>query len=273
MPDSAPRNSSSSLRRALGLLEVVAVHHADGGCTLTRLAADAGLAKSTAARLVAPLLEHGYVEVEPASGRHRLGGAVARLGSIYLDSLDLRAAAAGFLHELGAETAETVHLLVPDGVEMVYLDKVEAPQPVRMASRVGGRQPMYSTASGVAYLAAAGDELFDAVVAAGLTPRTPGTPSTAAALRAAVRSARERGFAVDDITNEPHIRGVAAVVVDATGRPVAAISVVGPDYSITVDRFRALGERVLATARAVSARLGAPVPSKGDGRDREDRNP
>jgi DNA-binding transcriptional ArsR family regulator len=84
MQHAAPRNSSSSLRRALGLIEVVATRHAAGGCTLTELAADAGLARSTVARLVAPLLDHGYVEVEPASGRPRLGAAVARLGSTYL---------------------------------------------------------------------------------------------------------------------------------------------------------------------------------------------
>ncbi|MDT7653735.1 MAG: 2-dehydro-3-deoxyphosphogluconate aldolase / (4S)-4-hydroxy-2-oxoglutarate aldolase [Pseudonocardiales bacterium] len=84
MPGAAPRNSSSSLRRALGLIEVVATRHAAGGCTLTELAADAGLARSTVARLVTPLLDHGYVEVEPASGRHRLGVAIARLGSTYV---------------------------------------------------------------------------------------------------------------------------------------------------------------------------------------------
>jgi IclR family acetate operon transcriptional repressor len=272
VPTIAPRNSSSSLRRALGLVRVVAAHHAEGGCTLGRLSADAGLAKSTVVRLMAPLLEFGYVEVEPVSGRHRLGAAVARLGSTYLDGLDVRAAAADVLRTLAAETAETVHLLVPQGVWMVYVDKAEAPRPVRMASRVGARQPMYSTASGVAYLAASDGDAFAAVVAAGLAPRTPNTPTAPAALRAAVGLARERGYAVDDIANEAHIRAVAAVVVDATGRPVAAISIVGPDYSLTPDRVEPLGRRAIAAADAVSARLGAPlrVPMARNG---EDRNP
>ncbi|MEN3264241.1 helix-turn-helix domain-containing protein [Pseudonocardia sp.] len=93
MLGAAPRNSSTSFRRALSLIEVVATRHAAGGCTLTELAADAGLARSTVARLVAPLLDHGYVELEPTSGRHRLGAAVARLGSTYLHGPGQRAAA------------------------------------------------------------------------------------------------------------------------------------------------------------------------------------
>jgi IclR family acetate operon transcriptional repressor len=270
VPSAAPRNSSSSLRRALDLIGVVAAHHGQGGCTLSQLAADAGISKSTVLRLMAPLREYGYVEVEPVSGRYRLGAALARLGSTYLDELDLRATAADLLRGLAEETAETVHLLVPEGVSMVYVDKVEAPRPVRMASRVGARQPMYSTASGLAYLAAAGEDVFEAVVAAGMAPRTPQTPTTAAALRSAVQLARRRGFGVDDVANEAHIRGVAAVVVDATGGPVAAISVVGPDYSLTTDRVDVLGRRAMATARAVSARLGAPVRPAPD---REDRTP
>lgn len=255
------RNSSSSLRRALELVEVIAVRHADNGLTLTELAGDAGFPKSTALRLLAPLLEFGYVELDAVSGRYRLGAVVARLGSDYLQGLDLRSAAAEFLRDLSAETKLTVHLSVPNGVWMVYVDKVEAPQPVRMASRVGGRQPMYSTASGHAYLALAGVDVFDAVVEAGLAPRNPTTPCTPGDLRMAVALTRERGFGVDDASNEAHIRGAAAAVVDAAGRPVAAISVVGPDFSVSVERLSTLGSQVMETARSVSARLGTPSAS------------
>lgn len=243
---------------------MVAAHHPSGGCTLTQLALRANLAKSTVIRLLDPLLEYGYVETEPGSGRRRLGAAAARLGSAYLDGVNLRTSAADLLRDVAEETAETVHLLVPDGVAMVYVEKVEAPRPVQMASRVGGRQPMYSTASGLAYLALAGPESFDAVVAAGLTAHTPKTPGTTGALRSAVRRTRDRGYAVDDIANEPHIRAVAAAVVDATGRPVAAISIVGPDYSLTPERFDTLGHCALATAQAISARLGAPTQSTSE---------
>jgi IclR family acetate operon transcriptional repressor len=251
------RNSSSSLRRALELVDLVAAHHADRGLTLTELAAAAGLVKSTTLRLLGPLLEFGYVESDAASGRYKLGAVLARLGTDYLEGLDLPGTAGEFLRSLSDETKLTVHLSVPNGVWMVYVDKVEAPQPVQMASRVGGRQPMYSTASGHAYIALAEHEVFDSVVAAGLARRTPNTPTTAEDLRDAVLLTRERGFGVDDAANEHHIRGVAAAVTDATGRPVAAISVVGPEFSVSVERLDTLGAQVMATARAVSARLGA----------------
>ncbi|GAA3726851.1 DNA-binding IclR family transcriptional regulator [Spinactinospora alkalitolerans] len=253
----SPRNSSSSLRRALDLIEVVAEDHGAGGCSLTELAARSGLAKSTVIRLAAPLLDRGYLHVDADTGRYRLGPGAARLGSAYLAGLDLRFTAADMLRRLVAETAETVHLFVPDGIWMVYVDKYEAPRPVQMASRIGSRQPMYSTAGGLAYLSRADEGVVESVLEAGLAVHTPNTPSTPEALRSVLRLARERGYAVDDVYNEPHIRGVAAAVVDAQERPVAAISVAGPDYSLTPDRFHEIGEQVIAAAQEVSARLGA----------------
>ncbi|MEV8360361.1 IclR family transcriptional regulator [Microbacterium sp. NPDC076895] len=253
------RNSSSSLRRALDLVDVVAEYHGDGGPTLTELALKVELPKSTTLRLLAPLLEHGYVESHPLSGRYRLGPALACLGTNYLEGLDLRATASDLLRKLSEETGETVHLSVPQGVSMVYIEKVEAPQPVRMASRVGSQVAMYSTASGWAYLALADDAVMEAVIIAGLPRRTATTPTTAAELRAAVTATRKRGYAIGDTTNEEHIRGIGAAIVDETSRPIAVVSIVGPDFSMTPERFDALGHRAIETARAISNRLGAPA--------------
>ncbi|SDU75762.1 IclR family transcriptional regulator [Jiangella alkaliphila] len=255
------RNNSSSLRRGIALLDAVAEATAAGGATLTELAAAIGVHKSSALRLLAPLAEAGLVRVE--GGRHLLGPRTAQLGRDYLDSVDLRALAQPALRRLVDESGESVHLVLPDLPDMVYIDKIDGPGRVRMNSYVGSRQPAHSTGVGRAYLAFAPAETVEAVVANGLTPRTERTVTDPAAFRAGLATIRGQGYAVDDIENEPDIRCVAGPVFDHDGAVVAAVSVAGLATRITPDRFERLGELVVAAGRTISAQLGAPPPQRG----------
>ena len=76
------------------------------------------------------------------------------------------------------------------------------------------------------------------------------------------RLARERGYAVDDVENEPEIRCVAAPVFDHAQRPAAAVSVVGPDYRVTRGRVAEFATAVVRAAAASSDLLGAPGAEK-----------
>lgn len=260
---SAGRNNSASLRRALGIVLWLGGER-DGasevdvrrGAGLAELAEALGENKSTLSRLLTPLCEARLVQQDPDTGRYRLGWRTAALGQAYLEGLDLRGAAREVLQRLVDETGETVHLVVPDLPEVVYVDKVDTPNPVRMYSRIGNRQPAYSTSVGKALLAHSGDEALLSVVENGLPMRTPRTRTTEQALRADLAGIRERGYSVDDIENEPDIRCVGAAVFDHTGQVSAAISVSGPATRVTTDRVAELGRRVRAAADEVSVMLG-----------------
>ncbi|TDC50112.1 IclR family transcriptional regulator [Jiangella ureilytica] len=257
------RNTSSSLRRGLALLDAVSAATAAGGGTLTELAAAVGVHKSSALRLLAPMAESGLVRVE--QGRYLLGPRTAQLGRVYLDSVDLRALAQPALRRLVEESGESVHLVLPDLPDMVYIAKIDGPGRVRMNSYVGSRQPAHSTGVGRAYLAFADEAAVDAVVARGLAPRTGRTVTDPAEFRAGLKTIRERRYAVDDIENEPDIRCVAAPVFDHDGAVTAAVSVAGLATRITPDRFDRLGELVVAAGRAISQQLGA-APSREEPR-------
>lgn len=252
------RNNSASLRRALGILLRIGEDSVDGrGHTLAGLAADLDLNKSTLLRLLAPLCEARLVEQVPETGRYRLGWRTAQLGSAYLEQADLPATARDVLRGLNEETRETVHLVIADLPEVVYVGKVDSPQPVRMFSRIGNRQPAYRTAVGKAILAHAGDAAVQRVIDAGLPPRTPRTHTTAAALRADLARIRSRGYAVDDVENEPDIRCVAAPIYDHEGAVGSAVSVSAPATRLGLDQVPQLSALVIAAADEISRRLGA----------------
>ncbi|GAB3499731.1 IclR family transcriptional regulator [Nocardiopsis coralliicola] len=255
------RNASVSVRRALAILEAVRDRPAEaGGSTLTGLSAQVGVSKSTVLRLSAPLLESGLLTRDRRSGRFRLGPAALALWQSYLDQMDLRSVAADHLRALMRTTGHTCHLVLLDGHDVVYADKVENTTTVRMASRIGSRRPAYRTAVGKAILAFSPPDLVQDVVAAGLEPATARTVTDPDAFVAELRRTRERGYAIDDRENEPEVRCVAAPVFDHNRDPVAAISVSSLASRLPAARVRDLGPLVAAAAAHVSDALGAQPP-------------
>lgn len=238
--------------KALALLELVAQNP---NLTLSDLGRKAGVPAPTALRLLRALLQQSLVQVDEA-GRYRLGVQCLVLGSAYLESFDLRTEARAELERLAKETGETVHLGVPDGTEVIYLDKVETSHSVRMYSRVGASSPMYSTGIGKAILAHADPRLLQSVIGEGMPPRTSRTITDPDELRADLEQVRERKYAIDDIENEEGIRCVAAAVLRADGSPIAALSISGPASRITEERLPSLGKAVVDVADRLSARLG-----------------
>jgi IclR family acetate operon transcriptional repressor len=260
--DSASRNNSLSVRRALAILSYVA--RADvqpDGLTLADLATGLNINKSTVLRLVKPLCDAHLVERADPSGRYRLGPETAYLGQTYLERLDLRSTAHDSMARLMEASQETVHLVVFDPPDVVYVDKVEAPQPIRMVSRIGSRQPVFCTAVGKAFLAHASEQIVRLVIDAGLPARTPRTITSEARLRAELDVIRAQGYAVDDVENEPDIRCVGGPIFDHMGTVVAAASISGPITRVTAQRVPELGRLVREATTEISQRLGGCRPT------------
>ncbi|MET9913733.1 IclR family transcriptional regulator [Streptomyces sp. NPDC006476] len=254
----ARRNQSSSLRRALTVLEYVRDHAGTGrGMSLSRIADDLGVNKSTVLRLTTPLIEADLLVRDRETGWFRLGHGTLRLGQAYLSSLDLRTAAAEPLRQLQHAVGETCHLVVYEPPDVVYIDKVENEASVRMASRIGSRVPAYRTAVGKAILAWQGEEAFHIVVDAGMPPITQYTVTDAARLRIELERVRQRGYAIDDRENEPEVRCVAAPVFDHTDAVAGALSVSSLTTRMTPARVREVGPMVVRTGLEISHVLGS----------------
>ena len=123
--------------------------------TLAQVVAQTGLPRSSAHRILEHLVRIRWLCRD--EGSYSLGLGVLELGGLAAHQNQLRAVALPYLHELHAVTGLVVHLVVLDGPEIVYLDKIGGPFGMRIPSRVGGRQPAHCTAAGKALLAFAGE--------------------------------------------------------------------------------------------------------------------
>lgn len=249
------RNNSSSLRRALTLLDLVAATAGrEQGANLAELATGIDATKSTVLRLLAPLVETQLVR-QGTDGTYRIGLGILGWAGAYLADLDFRTAAQPVLRELADDTGQTAHLLVYSEGRVTYVDKVTGPAPIQMASRIGDTGTAYSTASGKAILALLGDDEVQRVISLGMPAKTPLTITDGQQLRDHLATVRQQGYAYDDLENEEGIRCIAAPVLNHSSVVVCAISVSGPAETIWANRER-YTRLVVDGARRISVQLG-----------------
>ncbi len=224
---------NSVLGRAMTLLTAFRTGEAE--LSLAELSRRTGIPKPTAHRLLTELARWDVVERTP--GGVRLGMGLFELGQLAPRQRGLREAATPFLADLFEATHETVHLAVPDRVDVVYVQKLAGRLGPRVPSRVGGRMPAYCTGVGKALLAFAPPERLAEVVAAGLVRRTPRTQVAPGLLEQELARVRARGVAEEHEESTVGIACVAAPVLAADGYAVAAISITGWAHRLDTARL------------------------------------
>lgn len=156
--------------KGLVLLEALAKHERGSG--VTELANQLMLNKSNVHRLLQALVHQGFARKNEDTGRYELTMKLWELGSGLANRLDVRTEALPFMKELAEQTQETVHLSLLDGVEVLYIEKMDSPQPVRAYTTVGGRSPAQCVATGKALLAWASEDTLN-LLKNRLKPYTP----------------------------------------------------------------------------------------------------
>ncbi|WP_233517733.1 IclR family transcriptional regulator [Geodermatophilus marinus] len=199
--------------------------------TLSEVAARTGTPLSTAHRLLGELTGWGALARRP-DGRYEIGRKLWDLGLLAPVQLELRQVAAPFLLDVHTATRDTVHLAVRDGRCALYVERISGRESVPVVSQVGSRLPLHATGVGKVLLAAAPDDVVEAVLRH-LTRETPHTVVDPGRLRREIGEVRRRGFAR---TAEEMSLGTLSIAVpvraERGGTPVvaAALGIVVPSH-------------------------------------------
>jgi DNA-binding IclR family transcriptional regulator len=183
------------------------------------------------------------------------------LGTLVGTQLDLRRLAEPVLRDLSERTKETVHMVVLDRNEVVYIDKIDHSQDtggLKMASRLGSRNPIHSCAVGKALLSLHPEGSVEEMIRkSGLPKRTENTITDPQQFKDHLKAVKAQGYALDDEENERGVRCLAAPIFDGKGYPMAAISVSGPAFRVTRKiLLDVIKKEVVQAAAEISRRLG-----------------
>ena len=243
-----------SVDRALSVLEILAVR---GEAGVTEIAAELGVHKSTAFRLVAVLEDRGFVEQLADRGKYRLGVGIVRLAGATAARLDLAQEGRQVCEELAVDVGETVNIAILDGDRAVNITQVRGPATISTHNWVGRGTPLHATSSGKVLLAHAPEAVRKAVLSGVLQRYTDATITDPDVLQRQLEEVAARGWGVTVEELEVGLNAVAAPVRDSVGQVAAAVSVSGPSFRMTPASLEGLvAPLVVQATDALSRRLG-----------------
>ena len=252
MQPSKPQPAGTALLgKAIDVLE--AISDRGGAADHAALSRDCGLSRPTLYRILQALSARGLVRA--VDGEFALGYGLLDMATQVWASSDLTTVAAGELKRLRDITGETAYLAVMEGGGVLSIGRFQGAHSQRSAAALGSVKPLHCTSQGKALLAHLPPAQRDRLLAAPLVARTERTITDPILLNVELAKTRARGFALDDEEIVMGTRCVGAPVLDARGMPIAAISVAGPSFRVTLPRTEYLGQEVQDAARQIAARL------------------
>ena len=248
-PQSKPHPDTGTLGKAITVLDIVA--SAEEPMRFTEILDRCDQPRGTLHRQLSNLVEEGLLDLN-RDHAYSLGLRLLKFAAKAWAGNRFRTIAEPHLRTLHDQTGETVHLSVLRGTEMIYLDKVESRQAVRMYSQIGNASPVFCTGVGKAAMSALTDEALDLTIAQidfrRFTEHTLVTPQ---ALKAEIAEIRASGNAYDREEHAIGISCVAAPVYSVDRSFVAGISVTGPAYRVSMDALQSWAGLVRQAANAI----------------------
>jgi DNA-binding IclR family transcriptional regulator len=243
------------LGKALAVLQAVAEH--PQGVGLPDLAAKLGLPRQTVHRVLNQLRDSGLLLRDPVRERYTVGQRLIQLSLMALGSNNPWAPVRAVLQDLVDELGETCNIGVLEGLDYVYIDRIECQWPLRIHLEVGHRLPAHCIAAGKVLLAYLDPDVRARLLRGRkLVARSPRTITRVADLEAELEKIRARGYGTNDQENFEGIVAAAVPIMDARGRTVAAVTVHGPLPRLTFEACVAAVPRLQRAAQRIARAWG-----------------
>jgi DNA-binding IclR family transcriptional regulator len=246
--------ASRTVDKAIAILRQFTLEEPQLG--VSELSRRLGFTRSTVHRLLASLRQGGLIEQDTVSHKYRLGRAAVDLGytAIYTDPLLVTALP--YLYFLSEQVGETVYLGERRDDEVATVLHVLSPSS-REQMHWYDRLPLHSSSSGKVLLAHSDESELAALLEKDLPGYTEHTVTDPVALREELRQIREQGFAACFEEYRLGVNAIGVPVADRNGTVVAALSILGPAYTLTRDKAMASLERLKAVSREITVKLAA----------------
>jgi len=249
------QDTVQSVERTLAILEVLSEH--SEGLGVTGISEKVGLHKSTVYRLLATLIAKDYVTQDAETNKYKITFKLYELGNKRIEKLDILRASKPYTKKLMESVNEVVHLVVREGNKIVYIDKVEANNTIRMTSSIGKRSPMYCTSVGKAMLAfLPAQEVEEVWNNNRVEKRTINTVTDFQEFKKELENCREKGYAVDNEENEIGVKCIGAPIFNRFGQIEGAISISAPAIRVTEEKVAVMAQEVMMYAMQISKELG-----------------
>ena len=244
-----------AVERALTILDLFDEHSTE--LKITEISERMNLNKSTVHSLLKTLKKSGYIDQDGESGKYKLGMKLLERGNFVITNLDVRNIAKKYLLDLSKKTGHTLHLVILEGKEGLYIDKVEGTSANVLYSRIGRRVPIHTSGVGKLLVALSSQEEIDKMMDGYIfDQRTPRTITNKTDFLNELAEIKINGFAYDREENEPGICCLAFPIRNHKGNAIAAFSVSMPTPRLNDEEMERIIPLMLQTGEEISQKMG-----------------
>lgn len=215
------------------------------------------MSKATTYRFLQTMKTIGYINQEAEADKYSLSLKLFELGAKSLEYVDLIGLADKEMRLISKQTNEAVHLGSLDEDAIIYIHKIDSNYNLRMQSKIGRRNPLYSTAIGKVLLASL-DECFvrEALSYVDFIKHTEKTLENIDQLLSELKLVKMQNFAEDNQEQEPGLRCIASPIYDRFGVVIAGISISFPTIRFDEQRMPYYVELLHKAGKNISSQLG-----------------
>lgn len=255
LPPATEVAGTQTISRAIRVLQVIA-DQAPGGVRLVDVARQMGLERPTAHRLLKALTAERMVVQDDRTRRYTLGPLLFELGILATHHFNLKEVSQPVVARLAEETGDTSFVFLRSGYDAVCISRMQGSYPIQTPSvPLGSRQPLGVSAGGLALLAALPDLEMNTVVRA-VAPRLGAYGDLDGdQVLELCRHARASGYAVTGNHAVPGVRAIGIPIFNASGSPVAAITVAATHGRMTDQRIQNILPNLKDAARELTRLL------------------
>ncbi|WGW01389.1 DNA-binding transcriptional regulator KdgR [Vibrio sp. YMD68] len=215
------------------------------------------MSKATTYRFLQTMKTLGYVSQDGEADKYSLTLKLFELGAKSLEYVDLIALADKEMRAISEETNEALHLGALDENAIIYIHKIDSGYNLRMQSRIGRRNPLYSTAIGKVLLADRDEDVVRQTLSnVEFIKHTDKTLENTDQLLSELKVVKEQHYAEDNEEQEPGLRCIAAPIYDRFGTVIAGVSISFPTIRFDEKRMSYYVGLLHKAGENISEKLG-----------------
>lgn len=246
-------HKNKTVIRSMDILNLF-IQHAE--LTFQQIIDLSGIPKSSVYRMLTSLEEMGFLE-KGEDSKYRLGLIFLKFGSLVSSRLDIRTIAYPVMKDLHEDVEEAINLIIQQGDEAVYIEKIDLMQKVRLYTAVGRKAPMYAGACSRIILSYLPNQyIVNYLENTTFKSLCTGTITDKQKQYDLIEKAKRDGYTVSRSELEKHTCSVAAPIFDHNGEVVAGLSLAGIEANYTETDITTLSQKVIDAANEISNRLG-----------------
>lgn len=247
-------NNVQVIDRTLDIIELLSTEQT--GIGVTEISKRTNLHKTTVHRILSSLCSRNYVE-KSKNGEYKIGLKLIEIAGCHINELELQTEARPYLLELSSKYNLTSHLGVLDGLDVVYIEKLETYTHMRLYNQIGFRTPAYCSSLGKCLLSSLSEQELDEIMVNCTFERfTANTICDINSLKNHLRNIRIQKWAMDNQEQIIGQRCIAAPIYDYRGDVIAAVSGSGNLEQLPDEKITAIADYIVNIAIEISKKLG-----------------